>query len=207
MGCTGQDRLSAGTVVRNAGFWYNSNVMRFGTEKKDMIRRLGTVFAAVFMWLSVCTAPLTGSASAHSYPAAGPFAADFSAAGVFAAGGGAHDGASIDVPVRIDAADISRAIPQEASPLVPAQTIANQARQQAPAGAGNTKGSRVFASGHSSGGNEKAPGPRLSAFMANAGLTHLLSNHTSAGFFSDKEAKACSLAIIQYIHAQDGLKG
>lgn len=176
--------------------------MWFGTEKKDMVRRLGTVFAAVFMWLSVCTAPLTGSASAHSFPAAGP-----SAAGVFAAGGGAHDGASIDVPVRIDAADISRAIPQEASPLVSGQAITNQARQQAPAGAGNTKGSRVFASGHSSGGNEKAPGPRLSAFMANAGLTHLLSNHTSAVFFSDKEAKACSLAIIQYIHAQDGLKG
>ena len=202
MGCTGQDHLSAGVVVRNAGFWYNLNVMRFGTEKKDMVRRLGTVFAAVFMWLSVCTAPLTGSASAHSFPAAGP-----SAAGVFAAGGGAHDGASIDVPVRIDAADISRAIPQEASPLVPAQTIANQARQQAPAGAGNTKGSRVFASGNPSGGNEKAPGPRLSAFMANAGLTHLFTNHTSAVFFSDKEAKACSLTVIQYLHAQDGLKG
>lgn len=181
--------------------------MRFGTEKKDMVRRLGTVFAAVFMWLSVCTAPLTGGASAHSFPAAGSSAADFSAAGVFAAGGGAHDGASIDVPVRIDAADISRAIPQEASPLVPAQTIANQARQQAPAGAGNTKGSRVFASGNPSGGNEKAPGPRLSAFMANAGLTHLFTNHTSAVFFSDKEAKACSLTVIQYLHAQDGLKG
>lgn len=172
-----------------------------------MIRRLGTVFAAVFMWLSVCTAPLTGSASAHSFPAAGSFAADFSAAGVFAAGGGAHDGASIDVPVRIDAADISRAIPQEASPLVSGQAITNQARQQTPAGAGNAKGSRVFASGHSFGGNEKAPGPRLSAFIANAGLTHLLSNHTSAVFFSDKEAEVCSLFIIQYLHAQDGLKG
>ena len=172
-----------------------------------MARRLGTVFAAVFMWLSVCTAPLTGIASAQSFPAANSSAADSSAAGVFAISGSGYDSTSFDVPVRVDAADVSRAVPQETSPFVSGQVIANHAKQQTPASAGDTKGSRVLASGNPSGGNEKAPGPKLSAFMANAGLAHLLSNHTSAVFFSDKESEVCSLFIIQYLHAQDGLKG
>ena len=202
-----QQKAFGAAVVKKACFWYNSGMMRFGKEKKDMARRLRTVFAAVFMWLSVCTAPFTGIASAQSFPAANSSAADSSAAGVFAISGSGYDSTSFDVPIRVDAADVSRAVPQETSPFVSGQVIANHAKQQTPASAGDTKGSRVLASGNPTGGNEKTTGPKLSAFMANAGLAHLLSNHTSAVFFSDKESEVCSLFIIQYLHAQDGLKG
>ena len=162
-------------------------MMRFVTEKKDMARRLGTVLAAVLMWLSVCVIPVFGYSTECG------------------SGVCSHAAFCEDSAPSAAAKNLTASLPQTSVPS--RQEIRNFSRPQIPAASDETRGSRVYATGNQRTVQEKAPGPRLSVFMENARLPHLFSIHTSAVFFSDKEAETCNLTIIQYLHAQDGLKG
>ena len=164
-------------------FWYNTNMKYFCAVKKDMTRRLGTVFAAVLILLSVCAVPAFGAVPEET----------------------GHRSISFIPGQQSTSALVSGQ--QPASPFAPRQTIENFSKHEIPVASDETGGSRVYATGNNSANHEKAPGPKLSAFMENAGLSHLFSVHTSAVFFSDKEAEACSLTVIHYLHDQDGLKG
>lgn len=156
-------------------------LMRFGrTEKRNTIRRFGTAFAAVLVWLFVCAAP----AFAFVSPAAGQSAP------------------CPENPAKSVRTGVSQ-IPAAES----GQTLENLSAQKLPVASDETESGRVYATGDLSPSHEKTPGPKLSAFMENAGLAHLFTNHSSAVFFSDKEAEASSLTIIHFLHDQDGLKG
>ena len=158
----------------------------FGNDRRNTAKRLGTAFAAVLVWLSVCLVPAFAFTSA-----------DVPVGQTAALSGGFRQDA---------VAGVLPAIPGR-SEAAPRQTLENMPRQCFPVASNETDSSRAYVTGNAASAHEKTPAPKLSVFMENAGLSHLFVNHTSAVFFSDKEAEAIHLFIIHFLHDQDGLKG
>ena len=152
---------------------------------RNTAKRLGTAFFAVLIWLSVCLVPAFALTPADA--AAGQRAA---------LSGDFRQGAATGVLP--DLSDLPEALPL--------QTLENPSRQTAPVASDETESGMAYVTGNTASVHEKTSAPKLSVFMENAGLSHLFVNHTSAVFFSDKEAEASHLFIIHFLHDQDGLK-